>query len=294
MGKILYFCKMISFSLNIDGDIRWFNAPLVMGILNLTPDSFHAPSRYAFDAVDEADIVDIGACSTRPGIWSNKKKRTDKDIVDIGACSTRPGAEVCSESEEMERLMKAAETIKERYSGKILSVDTFRPAVAEMAIKELGVHIVNDISGGCEDIYSVAARYGRAYVLTYPEPGGMDKALYWFSEKIDALARAGVNDIIIDPGFGFNKDVEQNYALVREFEVFKSLRLPILCGISRKRMVYQLLGITPGEALNGTSVANTILLTKGADILRVHDVKEAVEAVKIYQLSTVNCQLSTK
>lgn len=252
---------MTPFSLNINGTLRQFESPVVMGILNLTPDSFHAASRYAFDAVDEADIVDIGACSTRPG------------------------AEVCSESEEMERLMKAAEAIKERYSGKILSVDTFRPAVAEMAIKELGVHIVNDISGGCEDIYSVAARYGRAYVLTYPEPGGMDKALYWFSEKIDALARAGVNDIIIDPGFGFNKDVEQNYALVREFEAFKSLRLPILCGISRKRMVFQPLGITPGEALNGTSVLDTILLTKGADILRVHDVKEAKEAVTLFELT---------
>lgn len=270
MGKILYFCKMIPFSLNIDGDIRWFNAPLVMGILNLTPDSFHAPSRYAFDAV------------------------ADADIVDIGACSTRPGGEVCSESEEIERLRSTANTIKERYSGKILSIDTFRPAVAEMAVKELGVHIINDVSGGCDEIYSVAANFNKAYVLTYPESGGMDKALYWFSEKIDALARAGVNDIIIDPGFGFAKDVEQNYALVREFEAFKSLRLPILCGISRKRMIFQPLGITPAKALNGTSVMNTILLTKGADILRVHDVKEAVEAVKIYQLSTVNCQLSTK
>ncbi len=264
---------MIPFSLNIDGDIRWFNAPLVMGILNLTPDSFHAPSRYAFDAVADADIVDIGACSTRPG---------------------RPGGEVCSESEEIERLRSAANTIKERYSGKILSIDTFRPAVAEMAVKELGVHIINDVSGGCDEIYSVAANFNKAYVLTYSESGGMDKALYWFSEKIDALARAGVNDIIIDPGFGFGKDVEQNYALVREFEAFKSLRLPILCGISRKRMIFLPLGITPAKALNGTSVANTILLTKGADILRVHDVKEAVEAVKIYQLSTVNCQLSTK
>lgn len=253
---------MNPFSLNIDGDIRWFNTPLVMGILNLTPDSFHAPSRYAFDAV------------------------ADADIVDIGACSTRPGGDVCSESEEIERLRSAADTIRERYSGKILSVDTFRPAVAEMAIKELGVHIINDISGGCSDIYSVAARYNRAYVLTYPESGGMDKALYWFSEKIDALARAGVNDIIIDPGFGFGKDVEQNYALVREFEAFKSLHLPILSGISRKRMVFQLLGTTPAEALNGTSVLNTILLEKGTEIIRVHDVKEAIEAVKIYKMST--------
>lgn len=252
---------MTPFSLNIDGTLRRFESPVVMGILNLTPDSFHEKSRYAFDAV------------------------TDADIVDIGACSTRPGGEVCSEAEELERLRKAAGTIRERYNGKILSIDTFRPAVAEFAVKELGVHIVNDISGGCDDIYSVAAQLGKAYILTYPEPGGMDKALYWFSEKIDKLARTGVNDIIIDPGFGFNKNVEQNYALVREFEAFKSLRLPILCGISRKRMVFQPLGITPAEALNGTSVLDTILLTKGADILRVHDVKEAKEAVKIFQMT---------
>ena len=261
---------MTPFSMNIDGKPVWFSKPLVMGILNLTPDSFHAASRYAFDAV------------------------ADADIVDIGACSTRPGADVCSENDEIKRLREASETIKELYNGKILSIDTFRPAVAEIAIKEIGVHIINDISGGSDEIFQVAARYGKAYVLTYPEEGGMDKALLWFSEKIDALARAGVNDIIIDPGFGFSKNVDQNYALVREFEALKSLRLPILCGISRKRMIFQPLGITPAEALNGTSVANTILLTKGADILRVHDVKEAVEAVKIYQLSTVNCQLSTK
>ena len=250
----------MSYSLNIDGNLMFFDSPIVMGILNLTPDSFHAASRYAFDAV------------------------ADADIVDIGACSTRPGAEVCSEREEIERLEAASDEINRRFSGKIISIDTFRPAVAERAVELFGAHIINDISGGDDEMFKTASRLKRAYVLTYPECGGTDKMLLWFSKKIDAIARAGVNDIIVDPGFGFNKDVEQNYAILRDMEALKSLRLPILCGVSRKRMAFQPLGITPAEALNGTTVLNTLMLERGADILRVHDVKEAKEAVKIFKL----------
>ncbi|MCQ2369111.1 MAG: dihydropteroate synthase [Paludibacteraceae bacterium] len=245
-------------TINVSGQLMSLDTPKVMGILNLTPDSFYADSRYAF-------------CNV-----------ADSDIVDIGACSTRPDATPCTEQEELERLKMALPDIKKHLQGKIISIDTFRPKVAEWAIHNIGATIVNDISGGSEEMFELVSELHAAYILTYPYGESVDKMLYWFSKQIDALTDKGVCDIIIDPGFGFGKTQECNFNILHHFNVLKVLRLPILAGISRKSMIYKTLGITPEESLNGTTVLDTLLLDRGADILRVHDVKEAKEVIKLY------------
>lgn len=248
-------------TINFNGQLMSLDTPKVMGILNITPDSFYKKSRYAFDLVANADIIDIGGCSTRPD------------------------AAYCSEKDELERLKNALPKLQEFTKGKAVSIDTFRPAVARWAVENIGVSMINDISGGSEEMFELAAELHTAYVLTYPDGDSIDKMLYWFSKKIYSLTEKGVCDIIIDPGFGFGKTVECNFNIIQNFSVLKEFKLPILAGISRKSMIYKTLNNTSEDSLNGTTALNAILLDRGADILRVHDVKEAKETIKLYNLT---------
>ena len=269
--------------INANGRLIDLSEPQVMGILNVTPDSFYAGSRgvterYILDRLQQ--ILDEGA-----------------SIVDIGAYSSRPGAQEVSIEEEMERLRTGLELIREHRPDAIVSVDTFRADAAKMCVEEYGVAIINDISAGQMDnrMFATIARLGIPYIIMHmkgtPQTMQTDpqydhflkEVFYYFSEKVQKLRDLGVKDIIIDPGFGFGKTLEHNYELMNHLEEFALFELPLLVGISRKSMIYKLLGTTPEEALNGTTALNTIALTKGAHILRVHDVKEAVETVKIVQ-----------
>ena len=269
--------------INANGRLIDLSEPQVMGILNVTPDSFYAGSRgvterYILDRLQQ--ILDEGA-----------------SIVDIGAYSSRPGAQEVSIEEEMERLRAGLELIREHRPDAIVSVDTFRADVAKMCVEEYGVAIINDISAGQMDdrMFATIAHLGIPYIIMHMKgtPQTMQtnpqydhflkEVFYYFSEKVQKLRDLGVKDIIIDPGFGFGKTLEHNYELMNHLEEFALFELPLLVGISRKSMIYKLLGTTPEEALNGTTALNTIALTKGAHILRVHDVKEAVETVKIIQ-----------
>ena len=255
--------------------------PQVMGILNVTPDSFYAGSR----AETEQDIVrrlhqivDEGA-----------------SIVDIGAYSSRPSADEVSIKEEMKRLRTGLKLVRKHRPEAIVSVDTFRADVAKMCVEEYGVAIINDISAGQmdKDMFTTIARLGIPYIIMHMKGTPQDmqdnpqydhflkEIFFYFSEKVQKLRDLGVKDIIIDPGFGFGKTLEHNYELMNHLEEFSLFELPLLVGVSRKSMIYKLLGITPEEALNGTTILNTIALMKGANILRVHDVKSAVESVRI-------------
>jgi dihydropteroate synthase len=281
MAKDTFFQKKTS--LNAGGWLIDLSSPKVMGIINLTPDSFFAGSRK--QGIDEAlsqagKMLDEGAT-----------------FLDLGAYSSRPGADDISLQEECDRLLPVIEAIADRFPEAFLSIDTFRAKVAEAAIKA-GAHIINDISGGQLDVdmFATVARLQVPYILmhTKGKPQNMQQlAQYedvftevydYFADKYHQLKQLGVHDVIIDPGFGFAKTAEQSYTLMNRLQDFNLLQLPILVGISRKKMIYGQLGITAEEALNGTSVLNTIALTKGANILRVHDVKEAVEAVKIWKV----------
>ena len=254
-----------------------------MGIINLTPDSFYAGSRKQGidDALQQARrMLDDGA-----------------DLLDLGAYSSRPGAEDISIQEETDRLLPVVETIIKQLPEAVLSIDTFRSQVAEAAIKA-GAHIINDISGGQldEDMFATVARLQTPYILMHMKgtPKTMNQmAVYddvfaevydYFAERYYLLKQLGIHDVILDPGFGFAKKPEHGYALMNRLQDFAMLGLPVLAGVSRKKMIYGSLGITADEALNGTTALNTIALTKGADILRVHDVKEAVQAIKIWEL----------
>ena len=269
--------------INANGKLMDLSEPQVMGILNVTPDSFYAGSRgvtngYILDRCQQ--ILDEGA-----------------SIIDIGAYSSRPNAQHISAEEEMSRLRTGLELIRKHYPEAIVSVDTFRADIARMCVEEYGVAIINDISAGNmdEQMFPTIARLGVPYIIMHMKgtPQNMQEnphydhflkeIFYYFSEKVQKLRDLGAKDIIIDPGFGFGKTIEHNYELMNHLEEFHLFELPILVGISRKSMIYKLLGITPEEALNGTTALNTIALTKGAHILRVHDVKEAVECVKIVQ-----------
>lgn len=244
-----------------------------MGILNVTPDSFYAHHQDG-DAIRERtrQMTEEGAT-----------------ILDIGACSTRPGSSPVSEAEETRRLREALAIVRSEVPHAILSVDTFRASVARMCVEEFGVQMVNDISGGTDaGMWATVAELGVPYVLTYNAPSGettedsfMAGLLRELGSKIEALHAMGVCDIIVDPGFGFNKTLEQNYFLMRNLNVLSELHLPLLVGVSHKRMVYELLGVTPDDALNGTSVLHTAALLKGVNILRVHEVREAMECIKI-------------
>ena len=270
-------------TINIQGQLYDLSQPRVMGILNVTPDSFYAESRKQSDAAiaERANqILDEGG-----------------DMIDIGAYSSRPGAADVSPEEEMERLARALRIIRQEHPQAIISVDTFRASVAERCVEEFGVDIINDISGGQLDseMFPTVARLNVPYILMHMKgtPQTMQQAphyddvtsevMQYFGRKVDQLHEMGVNDIILDPGYGFAKTLDQNYELFRNQHVLHELGLPILVGISRKSMIYRLLGGTPQDALNGTTVLNAMALQQGAHILRVHDVKEAVEVVKIVE-----------
>ncbi|MDR3058049.1 MAG: dihydropteroate synthase [Prevotella sp.] len=268
-------------TINIKGELLDLSQPLVMGILNVTPDSFFAGSRKQ----SEQEII------TRVGEILAQGGR----IIDIGAQSTRPSSTLLSSSEEIERLKFALGIINREFPDVILSVDTFYGDVARFCVEEHGVAIINDISGGEMDktMFDVVARLNVPYVLMHMRgtPQTMkdltdydhliQDIFHYFSQKVAELHLKGVNDIIIDPGFGFSKTMEQNYELMASLRGFSIFELPLLVGISRKRMIYNLTGSIADESLNGTTVLNTFALQNGADILRVHDVKEAVEAIKI-------------
>ena len=198
----------------------------------------------------------------------------------MGACSTRPGSTPVSEAEEMERLRYALAIVRRQQPDSVVSVDTFRPDVARMVVEEFGAAIVNDVSEGTPEMYRMVARLRVPYILMSVQPT-IREMLLAFAREVQQLRDLGVKDIILDPGFGFGKTLEQNYQVMNEMEKLQIMELPILVGISRKSMIYKLLGSTPLESLNGTTVLNTLSLMKGASILRVHDVKEAVECCRI-------------
>lgn len=268
----------MDYTLNINGRLLSLDKPVVMGILNATPDSFYAASRQQTEsdiAQRTREIIDQGGT-----------------IIDVGAYSTRPGHEEITQEEEMSRLRTALKVINSEVSDPIISIDTFRPDVARMAVEEYGAAIINDVSEGNEQMFRLVARMGVPYILMSVQPN-LRSTLLMFAKKVQQLRDMGQKDIIIDPGFGFGKTVEQNYQLFNEMEKLSVMELPLLVGISRKSMIFKLLGCTPNEALNGTTVLNTIALTKGASILRVHDVKEAVECCKITsQFSPLTSHLS--
>lgn len=268
-------------TLNLRGELYSLREPKIMGILNITPDSFYAESR----TPDEEHIA------TRIKQLMND----GADMIDIGGYSSRPGADDVSPEEEMNRLRRGLRIARKLYPNVPISVDTFRADVARMCVEEEGADIINDISGGMLDrqMFRTVARLGVPYILMHMQgtPDTMQQAphydnlrrevMLYFAERIDRLCQMGAKDIIVDPGFGFGKTLEHNYELFQHLDDFNLFNLPLLVGISRKSMIYKLLGGTPQTSLNGTTVLNTIALMKGAHILRVHDVKEAVEAKRI-------------
>lgn len=268
-------------TLNLRGKLYSLCEPKIMGILNVTPDSFYAESRTSDEehiAARVQQLMDDGA-----------------DMIDIGGYSSRPGADDVSPKEEMNRLRRGLRVVRRLYPEVPISVDTFRADVARMCVEEEGADIINDISGGMMDrqMFRTVARLGVPYILMHMQgtPDTMQQAphydnlrrevMLYFAERIDRLCQMGAKDIIVDPGFGFGKTLEHNYELFHHLDDFNLFNLPLLVGISRKSMIYKLLGGTPQTSLNGTTVLNTIALMKGVHILRVHDVKEAVEAKRI-------------
>ena len=240
--------------------------PQVMGILNVTPDSFYAVSRKQTEQ-------EIAECARRIVAEGGT-------IIDVGACSTRPGFQEISEAEEMERLRFGLGIVRRELPDGVISVDTFRPDVARMAVEEFGVGIINDVSEGNPRMFRMVSRLRVPYMLMSQQPT-IREMLLSFAEKVQQLRDLGAKDIILDPGFGFGKTLEQNYQIMGELDKLQVMGLPLLVGVSRKSMIYKLLGFTPEESLNGTTALNTIALMKGASILRVHDVKEAVECCKM-------------
>lgn len=273
-------------TLNLRGKLYPLDEPKIMGILNVTPDSIYAESRTS-DDIHIAERV-------------KQMMEEGADMIDIGGYSSRPGADDVTPQEEMERLRRGIRIVRKLYPEVPLSVDTFRADVARMCIEEEGADIINDIAAGMMDrqMFKIVARLGVPYIMMHMQgtPDTMQIAphydnlrrevMLYFAERIDRLCQMGAKDIIVDPGFGFGKTVAHNYELMNHLEDFNIFKLPILVGISRKSMIYKLLGGTPQTSLNGTTVLNTIALTKGAHILRVHDVKQAVEAKRIWQATT--------
>ncbi|MDR1330883.1 MAG: dihydropteroate synthase [Tannerella sp.] len=273
--------KKTAKSLNIKGYLHFLDKPQVMGILNVTPDSFYGLSRKQSEtAIHQriTEILDEGA-----------------SIVDVGGYSSRPDAADVSGAEEMQRLIPALSCLKTHYPDTIVSVDTFRAEIARQAVEEYGAAIVNDISGGEMDrqMFETIAALHVPYILMHMRgtpktmqqqtdyADMMEEIMRYFAEKLRILQWKGVSDIILDPGFGFSKTLDQNYELMRALPEFAIFERPLLVGISRKSMIYNLLNNTPDECLNGTTTLNTFAILHGADILRVHDVKAAVEAIKI-------------
>ena len=258
----------MDYTLNLHGYLMDLNEPQVMGILNVTPDSFFAGSRKQ----TEAEIVERCHQIVSEG----------GTIIDVGAYSTRPGASEVSETEEMERLRFGLSVVRRECPHTALSVDTFRPDVARMTVEEFGADIINDVSEGGQEMFRMVARLGTPYILMSVQPT-MHDTLLAFAQKVQQLRDFGAKDIILDPGFGFGKTLEQNYQIMNCLEQLQVMELPVLVGVSRKSMIYKQFGCTPQEALNGTTSLNTIALMKGTSILRVHDVREAVECVNIIQ-----------
>lgn len=270
-------------TINVNGQLMELQSPQVMGILNITPDSFYAGSRKQ----TEADILSRTRQILEEGA----------SIIDIGAYSSRPNADHISPDDEMQRLRTALHLINRDFPDAVISIDTFRADVARMCVEEYGAAIINDISAGRmdEQMFTTIAQLGVPYIIMHMQGTPQDmqtnphyenllkEVFFYFSEKVQRLRDLGVKDIILDPGFGFGKTLEHNYQLMNHLEEFSVFDLPLLVGISRKSMIYKLLGNTPEEALNGTSILNTIALLKGANFLRVHDVKAATEAIAIVQ-----------
>ena len=272
---------LLPYTINVGGNLMDLSEPQVMGILNVTPDSFYSASRKR----SEQEIADrVHAILSEGG-----------SIIDVGAYSSRPGAEIVSVDEEMSRLRGGLQILRDIAPDAVVSVDTFRADVAKMCVEEYGVQIINDISGGELDnrMFTTVAELGVPYILMHMKGDPqtmqngphyddlMTEVLRYFGTKVQQLHELGVKDIILDPGFGFAKTLEHNYELMNRMQDLQVLELPLLVGISRKSMIYCLLGNSPEEAMNGTSVLNTLALMKGASILRVHDVKEATEVVRI-------------
>lgn len=274
-------------TINLRGKLFDLSVPCVMGILNVTPDSFYAQSRKQTDeqiAQRAEEILLQGGT-----------------IIDVGACSTRPGSEQVSAEEEMERLARALRIIRHEHPRAIISVDTYRARVAERCVGDYGVDIINDISGGelDPDMFHTVAQLQVPYILMHCQgtPQNMQQSphydnvtaevMQYFAKKLSQLHEMGVNDVILDPGYGFGKTLSHNYQLLRQQSTLLELGHPLLVGVSRKSMIYRLLGNTPEEALNGTTVLHTMALLQGASILRVHDVREAVEVTKLVAPLTI-------
>lgn len=274
---------MNSKTINIKGQLLSLDEPQVMGILNVTPDSFYAGSRKQ----TEAAIIDRIETILREGA----------SIIDVGGYSSRPDAAEVSETEEMQRLEMALQPLLQHYPDVVVSVDTFRSSVARQCVEKYGVSMINDISGGelDERMFDTVAQLRVPYIMMHMRgtPQTMQQQtdyedvtadlLKYFSQKLERLFRLGVNDVILDPGFGFSKTLTQNYELMRHLGDSRIFGLPLLVGVSRKSMIYKLLETTPEESLNGTTVLHTYALLQGADILRVHDVRAAKEAIRIVQ-----------
>ncbi len=270
-------------SLNISGKLFDLSSPIVMGVLNITQDSFYDGGRYNDDEkiIKRAEQILLEGAS----------------VIDIGAYSSRPGAKNVSEEEELSQLKNTLSIIRKKFPDAIISVDTFRSSVAEYVVKEFNVKIINDISAGVLDdkMFNVIAKLDVPYIIMHMQgtPQNMQlnpkyddlikDIIKYLSDRINKLNLLGVNDVIIDPGFGFGKTLDNNYELMQKLEAFKIFQLPILVGVSRKSMIYKYLNTTPDEALTGTIVLNTIALLHDANILRVHDVKQAVETIKIVE-----------
>ncbi|MDO4755186.1 MAG: dihydropteroate synthase [Parabacteroides sp.] len=275
-------------TLNLKGDLISLEKPLVMGILNVTPDSFFADSRKQSEAAIEERIQTILS--------------EGGDIIDLGGYSSRPDAQEVSSEEEMNRLSVALKILNNHYPKVPLSVDTFRADIARRCVEEYGVAMINDISGGELDaaMFETVAQLRVPYIMMHmrgtPQTMQrytdytdlMEEVMLYFARKVNELHLLGVNDLILDPGFGFSKTMEQNYELMRHLYELKEFNHPILVGISRKSMIYKLLECTPDESLNGTTVLNTYALMNGANLLRVHDVKAAAEAVKLMKQLSIS------
>jgi dihydropteroate synthase len=270
------------FLINCRGSLMDLSRPKVMGIVNVTPDSFYRGSRYTTNEMIHRQVENM----VEEGV----------DMVDVGGYSSRPGAEHISMDEEMSRLVPALETIRKAHPDLVLSVDTFRPEVARTAVRDYEVDVINDISAGemGDHMFETIAGLQVPYIMMHMKgtPQNMkEKARYddmmkeitrYFSEKVNALRQLGAKDIILDPGFGFGKTIEHNYQLLARMDELKIFGLPIMAGLSRKSTIYKVLDVEPEQALNGTTVLNTLALTKGANILRVHDVKEAKQLVTLF------------
>lgn len=269
-------------TINCNGNLIDLNSPKVMGILNCTPDSFFDGGKYK----NENEILS----------QVEKMLSEGATFIDLGAYSSKPNAAFVSEEEETNRLLPIVDLLVKHFPDILLSIDTFRASVAEKAIQS-GAVIINDISAGSLDqnMFSTVARLQVPYIMMHMKgtPQTMQtltqyqnickEMRYYFSEKVAQARQLGINDLIIDPGFGFAKTTEQNFEVLQKLELFNTLNLPLLVGVSRKSMIYKTLEITPQESLNGTSILNTIALQKGAKILRVHDVKEAVQCIELVQ-----------